>query len=143
MISCDHKRQLFIQTIKDEDLTWEKASARLLQEYDTRQAVLKDGKGGEYAGQNKIERALRTKANVQCYKYGKFGHYKRACRSKGRYDKNQKSNGQVRVNEDHRALLVRQQRAASKEMIVDSGASSHMFYNRTTFPSSVQGALVV
>lgn len=79
--------------MKDEDLTWENASARLLQEYDTRQALLKDGKGGGSASQNKSERALRTNSHIQCYKYGKFGHYKRECRSKGKYDKNQGSNG--------------------------------------------------
>ena len=77
-----------LQTMKEEDLTLGKATARLLQEYDTLQTLLKDSRSGGSSAPNKQERALKSKAQVQCYKCGKFGHYKRECRSKPKYDKN-------------------------------------------------------
>ena len=76
-----------LQTVKDEDLTWEKATARLLQEYYTRQALLKKSRSGRSSAPNKQELSLKSKAQIQCYKCGKFGHYKGECRSKPKYDK--------------------------------------------------------
>lgn len=101
--------------------------------------MLKEGTSGGSASQNKFERDMRTTAHVQCYKCGTFGHFKRECRSKGKYEKDQGGNRYLRVNDDHRALLVRQRKVASNDMIVDFGPSSHMFYERTMFSSSVQG----
>lgn len=63
-----------LQTTEDEDLIWEKAISRLLQEYDTRQAHLKDSNNSGSLSQAKQDRSLKTKYHVQCYKYGKFGH---------------------------------------------------------------------
>lgn len=99
---------------------------------------MKGGVGGGSSTSIKQERALKSKAHVQCYKCGKFGHYKRKCRSKAKQNRNVGS-GLRRSMPEEKAFHVRQRRKASQATVVDSGASSHMFYDRSMFSSFVQG----
>ena len=65
-----------LQTITDEKLTWEAATARLLQGYSTRIGA-KPGSAEVSAHASSERRALKSMARVRCYGCKRFGHYKR------------------------------------------------------------------
>lgn len=112
-----------LQTMTDERLTWEAASARLLQEYSTRIGV-KPGSAELSAHASSELRALKSMARVRCYGCKRFGHYKRDCPNK----KTKKGwNGKPNFNgNEQSALTVHTKDKLSVRFVVDSGASSHM-----------------
>lgn len=108
-----------LQTLSDEELSWEKVTARLLQEYDTSTSETKT-EGSGPAGLLGTERALQAKVRGRCFKCGRKGHYKPDCRSV-------KPDHRAGHPSTHRALVSRQ---GDHQFIVDSGATSHMIGDR-------------
>lgn len=106
-----------IKSMKDEDLTWERATARLSQEYGTRQLNVKQKGYEDGLGR---ERALKSKAHIQWYRCGKSGH--------GRRMPNWKN------PEDHqKALMMRIGGDEEPSVVIDSGVSSHILKDRDMF----------
>ena len=66
-----------LQTLSDSDLTWENATARLLQEYESREAF---NPGNKPTVEERPEKALSSRSNITCYHCGKKGRIKRQCR---------------------------------------------------------------
>lgn len=123
-----------LQTMKDEELTWDKATARLLQEYSTRQSQ----SGGEkhvVLPQARMESALNMRVKGRCYYCRKKRHYKRECRIP-------KKDGQdgpalhpkVKWHiESQKSMLVHTRGQKRKTIVIDSGASSHMVKDKELF----------
>lgn len=95
---------------------------------------MKDSKSGGSLSQARQECALKNKSHVQCYKCGKFGHYKSECRSRDNHENIQGGNWQERTH-GQKAFLVFQNRSESNDLVLNSGASSHTFFDRNMFSS--------
>ena len=132
-----------LQTMGDDDLNWERATARLLQEYSFQNSNALKGNAlnsEEHAIQQK---ALKSKAHVQCYGCGKYGHFRRECRSTAstrlQEKQSQGMHSDKRVNfsvdAHQKALLSRSETKALKPIVLDSGASCHMMADSDLFES--------
>lgn len=85
----------------------------------------------------KQERALKSEGRVQCYKCGKFGHYRAECTSEANQDRHVGS-GKSRSMSEENALHFRHRSQESQAIVRDSGASSYMFYDRSVFSRLAQ-----
>ena len=117
-------------------MTWDTATSRLSKEYSSRnEAPLSSP-----ATNTKVKsepRALKSLARVKCYNCNKYGKYVGHCREPRGGKKHQSRTDERRVHFDpndcekvQQALMARSGRATSTELIVDSGATSHMIGNR-------------
>lgn len=105
--------------MSDTELTWDKVTARLLQEYDTRAIEATTGTSVPPDEHVETERALKAKVKGRCFLCGKKGHYKRNCRSR---NQNQREGGSG--TSVHRALLALSD--PGYRFLIDSGATCHM-----------------
>lgn len=107
-----------LQMLQVSELTWESATARLLQEYNVGDSRKK------YVNEvpDTTKRALKTKAKALCYQWGNFGRYRRECRRKKDRIKNHNNTQQF-------DLVTREQRQPWGEqaaLVIDSGATCDM-----------------
>ena len=131
-----------LQTMSDKDLSWEKATARLLQEYSSLNC---DRNLGRVLPNDMPinQKALKTKAHLQCYGCGKYGHFKRDCRARTTRQWTRKEhNAPINMNRfdiasKEKALLSRERKASKNYAVVDSGASNHMMSDRNLFDKIV------
>ncbi|CDF32625.1 unnamed protein product [Chondrus crispus] len=128
--------------MSDKDLSWEKATARLLQEYSS----LNCGRNLGRVLQNDVpisQKALKTKAHLQCYGCGKYGHFKRECRARTTRHWTRKEHSapvntkSFDIGSKEKALLSREGKTSKKYAVVDSGASNHMMSDHILFDKIV------
>ena len=131
-----------LQRMTDEELTWDRASARLLQEYSACNSDNQTFVAGGSIETGIQQTALKSKANIQCYGCGKYGHYKRECRSRiGSHVKGSHrsySDRKMKIGDSfgqQRALITRTERTFTGSIVVDSGAGCHMMANKNLFNS--------
>ena len=114
-----------LETLSDDNLTWETTTSRLLPEYESK-SVTRDASAAQNIGQKKFVRALKAKTNVICYSCGKKWHFARDFFAKKKsqdrdFDSGAKAHEAVR---HHFALVTKS--CHRIKTIIDSGASSHM-----------------
>ena len=126
-----------LQTLKDDDLTRDSATCRLLQEYESMQSFENDKKENYF-----LDKTLIGRKEIIRFGCGKKGHIKRSClHSKGkphnRYKNNQNSSHQRKYHKyeeshEENAMTVRSINTDFVDsFIVDSGASQHMVHRRS------------
>ena len=116
-----------LETLSDSKLTWDTATSRLLQEYDSKQSHGTGAISPRSTGQRRSASALKAKASVVCYACGKKGHFARDC-----YSRKNDANGDCSANvanvctkpKVHFAMMGKD--SLPQKTIIDSGASSHM-----------------
>ena len=116
-----------LETLSDDKLTWDSATSRLLQEYDSKQNNSNALSVTRAAGQKRYVTALKAKANVMCYGCGKKGHYVRDCYSRKSGNEKDASANVANVctkSKVHFAMVGAT--SGSGKTIIDSGASAHM-----------------
>ena len=128
-----------LQTFKDDDLTWDSATSRLLQEYESIQSFENDKQENDF-----LYKALIGRKEIICFSCGKKGHIKRNCwHSKGNPHNRCKINNQ---NASHRRKFHKYEKLHEENaindstfnqkrfvdsFIVDSGACQHMVHRRS------------
>ena len=80
-----------LQTLKDEDLTWDSATSRLLQEHESMQSFENNMHENDF-----LDKALIGRKEVICFGCGKKDHKKRNCwHSKGKPHNRYKNNNKT------------------------------------------------
>lgn len=103
-----------LQTMSDDDLTWERAASRLLQEYSTINALNNKRKVPRSMEESVHQKALKRKAHIQCFECGRYGHYNREYKASCKHPRQEGSYLKYRGTNRHdcddsqRAMLVRE-----------------------------------
>ena len=80
------------------------------------------------------QKALKSKAHVQCYGCANYGHYKKECRSQKRVQYGDKG-AKFAAGSHEKLLYTRTKGGVRTVMVIDSGASCHMMADKTLFSS--------
>ena len=115
-----------VQNLAEDQLTWEAATARLLQEYESRRSSASSGPHISRETSSSI-RALKSMARVRCFRWTRFGHYKRNC--KAVLGPTEFHNGSQRDQDSAKRALVTCHRRLGVQFVADSGASLHMVHS--------------
>ena len=129
-----------LQTITDDELSWDRATARLLQEYSSQNESRNDGEVLTTADIPIEQKALKAKGHIQCYNCGKYGRYKRECQAQRRFQKGSKQVGDYNkrafsYGDQQKQLFSHSEKLPGDSIVIDSGASCHMFSSRELFHS--------
>lgn len=88
-----------------------------------------------------FQKTSKTKANIQCFKFGRYRHHKSECRATSKQYRKEIYHWRIKNSTrfDHgnfeNAMIARRTRIEADPIAIDSGATCHMLKNQKLFSS--------